>query len=163
MKKTRKRSQQLHHSWVSWVYIQTFFKLFIFITSAFMEYWGRAWADYCDISYIASSASVISALLVYSVQVYIHKQHAGTLASSVSRLCRYEHHKTARTVSPSVVSDSQRRVGKLMSSYSSTVSVGWICLYHVSAQSPTCLRRPKSQQSETQVGPLLFTVQCMQL
>ena len=60
-----------------------------------MEYWGRAWADYCDISYIASSASAISALLVYSVQVYTHKQHAGTVASSVSRLRRYEHHKTA--------------------------------------------------------------------
>ena len=44
------------------------------------------------------------------------------------------------TESPSVVFDSHRCVGKLPSSYSSTVSICWIQgLYHVSAHSTACL------------------------
>ena len=49
--------------------------------------------------------------------------------------------QNSSTVSPSVVFDLHRYVSMLPGSYSSTVSVGWICgLYHVSAHSPTCLR-----------------------
>ena len=45
----------------------------LLLTSAFMEYWGRAWADYyCDNSYIASSASDASALLVRMASIHPH-------------------------------------------------------------------------------------------
>ena len=46
--------------------------------SAFKEYWGRAWADwlYCDNSYIASSASYVSALLVcMALHPHITRRH----------------------------------------------------------------------------------------
>ena len=43
-------------------------------------------------------------------------------------------------LSPSVVLETHsERVGKLLDSYSFTVSVGWINLYYVSVHSPTCL------------------------
>ena len=38
--------------------------------------------------------------------------------------------QNSSTVSSSVVFDSHKRIGKLLGSYSSTVSVGWVRLYH---------------------------------
>ena len=100
-----------------------------------MEYWGQAWADYCDISYIASSASDVSALLVcMALHPQITHRQFSVAPISISTS------QNSSTVSPSVVSDSHWHVGKLPNSYtsrySSTISVGWISLYHVSAHSP---------------------------
>ena len=47
--------------------------------------------------------------------------------------------QSSSTVCSLVVFDSHRRIGKLPSSYSFTVSAGWIHLYHVSVHSPPCL------------------------
>ena len=66
--------------------------------------------------------------------------------------------QNSSTVSSLVAFDSHcRHVGKLPGSYSSTVSVGWIRLYHVSVHSPTCLHRLSSRQ--TRVAPVVLAVQ----
>ena len=73
-----------------------------------MEYWGRAWADYCDISYIASSASDVSAL---SVCIALHPQITRRQFSVVPMLIWMS--QNSSTFSPSVVFDSHRHIGKL--------------------------------------------------
>ena len=106
--------------------------LVIVLTSAFKEYWGRAWADY--IVYIYISASGVSALLVcMAPHPQITRRHCSKF--SVAPLLIWTS-KNSSTVKSSVVFESHRRIGKLPGSYSSTVSVGWIRLYHVSAHSP---------------------------
>ena len=57
----------------------------------------------------------------------------------------------------SVVFDSHKLVGKLPGRYSSTVSVGWIHLYHVSAHSPTSIVFTADTSSSNR--PWLFSQQ----
>ena len=95
---------------------------------------------------IASSASDVSALLVCTaLQPQITHRYCSKF-NVVPLLIWMSRNKT--TVSPSVVSDSHRWVGKLPGSNSSALSVGWIRLYHVPARhSPTCLCQQSSQQT----------------
>ena len=110
-----------------------------YVLHSSVEYWGRAWADYCYISYIASSASDVSALLVCMALHLQISRRAVQCRAHVDMNVTKQHYSQPW----SVVSDSHWRVGKLPGSYSSTFSVGWIRLYHVSAHSPIshCLRR----------------------
>ena len=104
------------------------------ITSAFMDCWEWAWADYIVTlnNYIASSASDVSALLVCTaLQPRITRRHCSKFSVVP---CRYEHHKTA-------VYSPASQLASCWAAYSSTVSVDWIHLYHVSVHSPTCLHR----------------------
>ena len=92
------------------------------ITSAFKEYCGWAWADYsCDNSYICSSASGVSALLVCTaLHPQITHRHRSKFSRLVSRLCRYERHKTA------VIQSAHRsfliHTGALSSCWAATLS-----------------------------------------
>ena len=69
------------------------------------------------------------------------------VVSSVSRLCRHERHKIKQQYSKLIGRfDSHRRIGKMPGSYSSIHCLSrLIYLYHVSAHSPTCLRRCSQQ------------------
>ena len=86
-------------------------------------------------SYIASSPSDVFALLVCKA---LHPQisHRHCSKFSVTSMSIWTSQNSS-TISPSVVSELHRCVGKLPGSYSSTISVSWISLYHVSAHSPT--------------------------
>ena len=75
---------------------------------------------------------------------------AVTVVSLVSRLCWYYHHKRAVQLGKlqpvhSVI--SQRHGGIFPDYYSSTVSVGSIRCYHVSAHLPICLCQKSSEQT----------------
>ena len=90
---------------------------------------------YGDNSHITSSASDVSGLLVYTA---LHQQMTHRYCSKFSISPYADMNATKQQYSqPISNSDSHRCVGKLPGSYSSTVSVGWIRLYHVYAHAFT--------------------------
>ena len=103
--------------------------------------------------YICSSASSVSALSLYgSIHVYpqITRRHCRKFSVAPMSILTSQNNST---VSSSVV-HTRALAGCQAATVSSTVSVGWICLYHVSAHSSTCLRRLSSQK--TWVAPAIL-------
>ena len=116
---------------------------------------------YCDNSYITSSASDVSALLVcIALHPKITCRHCSKFKVAPMSIWTSQNNSAVKQPISCFwfMKSYSRHVGKLPGSYSSTVSIGWIRLYLVSAQSPTCLRRESSRQ--TWVAPvtsLLFS------
>ena len=124
--------------------------LIIFKTSAFKEYWGQAWAIiyiyiyiYIVTSYtymyICSSASGVSALLVCTaLHPQMPRRHCSKFSVAPMLIWTSQNSSTVTLIGRF---DSHRCVGKMPGSYSSMRCLSrLICLYHVSAHSPTCLR-----------------------
>ena len=117
-----------------------------------VQHWSKT--PYCDNSYICSSGSGVSALLVYmALHPQITHRHCSKFSSvtpmsiwmSQTAVIQSAHRSFWFTQARWQVAvqlighfDSHRHVGKLRGSY--TVSVCWIRLYHVSAHSPISLR-----------------------
>ena len=91
-----------------------------------------SWSVQCG----ASSASDVSTLYRSTSNTHRHRSKFNV---------DYEWHKNSSTVSPSVI--SHKCDGKLPGHYNSTVSVGSISLYHVSAHLTTCLCEQSSWQT----------------
>ena len=102
--------------------------------------WGRAWADYyCDTTSFTNFC-IRCEPSVPVIPLHCAARHpisnTGTAVSSMSCLCWLWTSQNSSTVShftQTQWSVSHMRDGKLPGQHSSTVSVGSICLYHVSA------------------------------
>ena len=93
---------------------------YFYVLHSSVEYWGRAWADYCYISYIASSTSDISAHLVcMALHPQITRRAVQCRAHVDMNVTKQQY---SQPWSWSVVSDSHWHVGKLPGSYSSTTA-----------------------------------------
>ena len=118
--------------------------------------WGWAWADYyCDTTSFTNFC-IRCEPTVPVMSLHCTAQHSGTAVSSMSCLCWLWTSQNTSTVSHFTQthwSVSHMRDGKLPGQHSSTVSVGSICLYHVSAHSLTCLRQQSSWQTTSRSGP----------
>ena len=107
------------------------FNIIILVHSGNTGRW--AWADYyCDNS--CSSSSDVSTLLVYKVlQPQITRRHCNKFSVMPVNVTKQQYSRVAHR------SLASCRAATAPLSVSS--SVGWIHLYYVSADSPTCLRQ----------------------
>ena len=121
----------LHNVWVRTWDISTSNQCYNFqgILGASLSSWL-----YCENSYICSSAIGVSALLVCTA--HITRRHCSKFSITPLSILMSQNSITV------FLMHTGASVCKLQAC-SYTVSVGWICLYHVSAHSPicTCLRQ----------------------
>ena len=130
------------------------------ITSAFTEYWGWAWADYirADYSYICSSASGVSALLVCTaLHPQMPRRHCNKFSVVPMLIWTSRNSSTVTLIGRF---DSHRFVGKMSGSYSSMHCLSrLICLYHVSIHLPVFVNIGHGGQ-QTQAVVLGRSVEC---